>query len=117
MALDKGLRVYQPFTPETTTFGREGEMDEKRHVELNGTVWSLPPGMEFIAEGATKGGAMKPSTVTVTVEIQYKISLWQAIKLRIAGEAYKHVAEEVLHRVSMYDAVEADAKGEPCGRE
>lgn len=37
--------------------------------------------------------------LVVTVELDYKISLWQAIKLRIAGKNYTPFAESVLQEI------------------
>lgn len=38
----------------------------------------------------------KLTPIIVNVELKYKISLWAAIKLRIAGPNYKMVAEAVI---------------------
>jgi len=37
--------------------------------------------------------------ISVVVEIEYKISLWEAIKLRIAGSGYEVVAKEIMKRL------------------
>lgn len=34
--------------------------------------------------------------IKIVVVAEYRITLWQAIKLRIAGTAYKKVAEEIM---------------------
>ena len=39
---------------------------------------------------------MKKWIGKVGVEISFNISLWQAIKLRIAGDNYKPIVEEIL---------------------
>jgi hypothetical protein len=35
-------------------------------------------------------------TVTMNVEVKYKISFWDALKLRIAGKNYQTVAKEII---------------------
>ena len=42
---------------------------------------------------------MKNVVLPVVVEIKYKISLWEAIKLRIAGKGYELVAKEIMKRL------------------
>lgn len=36
------------------------------------------------------------STLCVTIRLNFELSLWQAIKLRIAGRNFKSIAEEIL---------------------
>jgi hypothetical protein len=43
---------------------------------------------------------MKDDKLKVQIEVYAKISLWQAIKLRIAGKNYKDVVEELLKKLA-----------------
>lgn len=42
---------------------------------------------------------MKADNLTVTLEVKYKITLWEAIKLRISGENFRPIVEEVLKSI------------------
>lgn len=39
---------------------------------------------------------MKEQTITINVELKYKLTFWDAIKLRMAGKNYKIIAEAVM---------------------
>lgn len=38
-------------------------------------------------------------TVKLNIEVNYTISLWNAIKLRIAGKVHKEIADRISQRI------------------
>ena len=40
-----------------------------------------------------------PDKITISVDCKYKIGLWDAIKLRIAGKNYQVVAREIIKKL------------------
>jgi hypothetical protein len=48
---------------------------------------------------------MKPGEISLKVHVDYEISLWQAIKLRIAGDAYKEVAKIIMNSLKRQEGI------------
>jgi len=44
---------------------------------------------------------MKSNQLTITIKVNHKITLWEAIKLRIAGSNYKAIADELIRQVKI----------------
>jgi hypothetical protein len=42
---------------------------------------------------------MNPLELKVKISVEYKISFWQAIKLRIAGKAYQEITKEIIKQI------------------